>query len=98
MARNVVTHLRRRHASMAQFDRLPAELRAWLTAAALPWSAQSALRLWQRHLRAAGGDARAARAALDRAEARLVARDAAAIWGPGHPATSIDATAPEGRR
>lgn len=83
---------------MKDYDRLPPDLRAWLAEAALPWSAQSALRLWQQHLRAARGDTRHARAALDRAEARAVARDAAQIWGPTHPAASIGATAPARRR
>lgn len=86
MARNIVTRLRRRHGSMAQYDRLPPELRGWLARAALPWSPQSALRLWQRQLRAACGDVDAARAALSRAEARLIARDARQIWGEAYPA------------
>ncbi|TVS02331.1 MAG: hypothetical protein EA407_09940 [Rhodobacteraceae bacterium] len=89
MARNTVTRLRCRRASMSQYDRLPADLRQWLATAALPWSAQSALRLWQRSLRTARGDTHAARAALDRAEARLVARDAALVWGPSHPAALL---------
>ncbi len=70
---------------MAQYDRLPAELRLWLAGAALPWSAASALRLWQRALREAGGDISRARARLDRAEARMLTREAARIWGAAHP-------------
>ena len=87
MPKNLVTTLRKRRASpMAQHDRLPPELRAWLTQAALPWSAHSALKLWQRKLRAVGGDASRAQDALSRVEAALIARDAVKVWGKGHPA------------
>ena len=96
MRRNLATSLKRRRASpMAQHDRLPRELRLWLAHAALPWSAQSALRHWQRALRAARGDAKAAQATLSRIEARLIARDAAKIWGAHHPAALSAATGPE---
>ena len=87
MGRNLVTSLRKRRASpMAQHDRLPAELRAWLAQAALPWSAHSALKLWQRKLRITGGDTEAAKAALSRTESAMIARDAVKVWGKGHPA------------
>jgi hypothetical protein len=92
MARNLVTHLRRRQSSMAHYDRLPPELRQWLASAALPWSAHSALRLWQRSLRDTKGNLAATRAALARAEARMLARDAAKIWGAAHPATQVAST------
>jgi hypothetical protein len=69
---------------MAAFDRLPADLRAWLAEAALPWSAQSALQLWQRALRDCGCPDRA-RDRMNRAEARSLARDAARVWGPQYP-------------
>ncbi|MCC5984307.1 MAG: hypothetical protein JJU42_08080 [Rhodobacteraceae bacterium] len=85
MRRNITTSLKRRRAStMARFDRLPSELRAWLHQAALPWSAASAHRLWRRAL-ARHGDPAMARAALERAEARMLARDAASVWGQGYP-------------
>ena len=86
MARNIATSLRRRTRpnAMARYDRLPVELRAWLADAALPWSACSALRLWQRALRDTT-DITAARQRLQDAEARLLARDAPRIWGPGYP-------------
>ncbi len=87
MARNLSTHLRRKRVStMAQYDRLPAELRGWLAQARLPWSAQSAARQWQRALHAARGDIMAARAALSQLEERLIARDAMQVWGADHPA------------
>ncbi len=86
MPANLTTSLRRRRtvAPMQAFDRAPPELRAWLREAALPWSTQSALRLWRRAL-ADGADPRAARARLDAAEARLLGRDVARVWGLGHP-------------
>ncbi len=76
MARNIVTSLRRRSAlSMARFDALPHDLRAWLHEAALPWSVRSAQRLWARAMARHGGDVARALASMDRAEARTLARD-----------------------
>ncbi|HEY0212876.1 MAG TPA: DUF6525 family protein, partial [Paenirhodobacter sp.] len=51
----------------------------------LPWSAASALRLWTRSIGACCGDPVAARACLDRIEARMLTRDAPQIWGVAHP-------------
>jgi Family of unknown function (DUF6525) len=69
---------------MAAHDRLPPDLRAWATAAALPWSTASLLRIWQRALRETGCP-NAALARLAHAEARTLARDAAVVWGPAYP-------------
>ena len=69
---------------MAAYDRLPPDLRTWLAGAALPWSATSVLRLWQRAMRETGC-ATAARERLVRAEQKTLARDAAKVWGRGHP-------------
>jgi hypothetical protein len=69
---------------MAAYDRLPPDLRAWLTEAALPWSAESVLRLWRRALRETGCP-RAARERLTRAERATLAREAARVWGRGYP-------------
>ena len=55
-------------------------------AAPLPWSERSARKVWERALRDCRGDAAAALARLDRAEARLLARDSAQVWGAGYPA------------
>jgi hypothetical protein len=87
MVRNLITGLRQRHraAPMQAHDALPREVRLWVHEAALPWSAASLRRLWARALRQAGGDADAARARLDAAEARALAREAARVWGPGYP-------------
>lgn len=60
---------------MAAYDRLPPALRAWLAQAALPWSAPSALRLWQRFLHATGGDIDAAQKQLTRHERQVLERD-----------------------
>lgn len=74
---------------MRRYDALPPALRAWLARAALPWSPQSALRLWQRALAEARGCPKAAGARLDRAEAAMLARDAARVWGRGHPGIGV---------
>lgn len=76
---------------MDRYDRLPPELRAWLSRAALPWSPHSAARLWHRLLHEARGDTATALARLDRAERDMLARDCAKIWRPGYP---LDAPAP----
>lgn len=86
--RNRRTHLRakaRTRDPMQDYDRLPPELRAWLAGAALPWRPGSVQKLFARAIARTGDRARAL-AELDSAERRLVARDAAAIWGPDHPA------------
>lgn len=84
---------------MERFDRLPPALRRWLAAAALPWSAQSALRLWSRYGREVGGDTGAILMRLDRAERRMLARDCPRVWGKGHPAAVTDGgAAPRGKR
>lgn len=58
--------LRRRAADpMADYDRLPADLRLWLAAAALPWSPRSAARAFARALARHGGDRAAAFAELN---------------------------------
>lgn len=67
--------LRRRSTDpMAAYDALPPPLRAWLSAAALPWSPASCLRLWRR-LRKEGASVPEALAALDKAERRALARE-----------------------
>ncbi len=73
---------------MRAFDRAPEALRRWLADAVLPWSVDSALRLYARALKQARGDADAALAQLDARERALLARDAARVWGPAHPAAA----------
>ncbi len=87
MGRNLATSLRRRVRGnpMQAYDRLPPELRHWLAGAALPWSARSVLRLWQRLARECAGDAGAMRRRMDLAEQRMLAKDAPRIWGAAHP-------------
>jgi hypothetical protein len=74
----------RRADPMAAYDRLPPDLRSWLAEAALPWSAASVHRLWQRALRETGCT-KAARERLARAEAKTLAREAARVWGRAYP-------------
>jgi len=69
---------------MAEHDRLPAPLRAWLAQAALPWSAQSARRLWQRAMQETHCPD-AALQHLKRAETKTLAREAARVWGRDYP-------------
>jgi hypothetical protein len=71
------TPLKRRRRSgdpMQVFDRLPPDLRRWMTQAALPWSPASCLALWRKAL-AEHGSAEAAIQRLQRAEAALLARE-----------------------
>jgi hypothetical protein len=73
------TRLKRRRRSgdpMQVFDRLPPDLRRWMTEAALPWSPASCLALWRRAL-AEHGSADAAIDRLRRAEAALLSRERA---------------------
>lgn len=79
---------RLRGSSMARYDRLPAPLRGWLARAALPWSPNSALRIWTRLHRETGGDTHAVLRRLDLAEQRMLARDMATVWGAGYPCAS----------
>ena len=85
--RNCATTLKRRSQGdpMRAYDALPAELRQWLAAAILPWSAQSVRRVWCQALKSAQGDRSAAQAALSDIERRRLIRDVARIWGTGHP-------------
>lgn len=70
---------------MAEHDRLPPELRRFLIHADLPWSARSVLAVWHK-ARRAGHDPAQALAVLQRAARATLARDAAQVWGPDHPA------------
>lgn len=74
----------RRTDPMAAYDRLPPDVRLWLAGAALPWSAESVLRLWQRALRDTGCS-KAARERLSAAEVKTLAREAAKFWGAQYP-------------
>lgn len=90
MSRNLATTLRRRPARdpMRAFDRAPEPLRRWLARAALSWSVKSALKVYHHALRCSHGDVAAALRMLDAREQALLARDAARIWGPTHPAVA----------
>lgn len=77
----------RRTSAMQDFDRLPPDLRRWLSAANLPWSAKSAERAYTKALQRCR-DREAALRELDALQERLVAKDAAQVWGTEHPACS----------
>ena len=79
---------RRRCASpMGEYDRLPAELRACLSTAVLPWGPRSVRRAYDRAV-ARTRDKALALEELDRIQDRLVARDAGKIWGKEHPSAA----------
>jgi hypothetical protein len=74
---NLRTRLKRRARAgdpMAVYDTLPAPLRQWLQSAALPWSPQSARRVWQRAL-AREGCPEAALKRCSQIEMALLGRD-----------------------
>lgn len=69
---------------MRAYDSLPTDLRAWLSNAALPWSAHSVQRAFDKAMSRTGNRALAIQE-LDRLQARLIAKDARQIWGQDHP-------------
>ena len=78
---------RRNEDPMREFDRLPAELRAWLAAAVLPWRPRSVRRAFD-HAVARTEDSSRALEELDRLQDKLVAKDAREVWGQEHPYVS----------
>ncbi|MEO0486486.1 MAG: DUF6525 family protein [Pseudomonadota bacterium] len=74
---------RRRKAGdpMQEYDRLPPELRRWLSMAVLPWRAASVRRCYERAY-ARTGDAALALQELDAIEARRLAKDLHALVPP----------------
>lgn len=80
---------RRREDPMREFDRLPAELRAWCATALLPWRPRSVLRAFNRAL-SQGRDIPGALDTLTRLERRQVARDTRNVWGTAHPFANTD--------
>jgi len=97
MSRNLgQTSLKRRRKSgnaMQAFDRLPAELRGWLSTAVLPWHPQSVRRIYAKAF-ARTRDRAEALEELDRIQDRRIAQDARKIWGAEHPAASVSSRAP----
>ena len=88
MARNCgTTSLKRRRRAinpMQEYDRLPTELRRWLAAANLPWGAQSVRKAYESAVARTGSKDQAL-TELDALQARLLAKDAAKVWGEGYP-------------
>lgn len=81
----------RRGDPMAAHDRLPPPLRVWAAGAALPWSAPSLRRLWDRAL-AETGCPQAALARLAAAERARLAAEARLVWGGAYPAWDAGAS------
>ncbi|MBM2322140.1 MULTISPECIES: DUF6525 family protein [Marivita] len=75
---------RRQGQPMREYDRLPSELRQWLTTAVLPWRPASVKRAFDRAF-IRTRDARRALEELDDLQARLIAKDVRRVWGPDHP-------------
>ncbi|MGR3502651.1 DUF6525 family protein [Pseudaestuariivita sp.] len=80
----------RRGDKMRSFDGLPPDLRRWVASAALPWRAASVKAAYGKALRQTGCPTAALRA-LDALQDRLIAKDAAAVWGANHPHANIKA-------
>ncbi len=74
----------RKEDKMQDYDRLPTELRIWLSAAVLPWRPKSVKRTYERALARTQSRAKALDE-LERTQSRLIARDACKIWGANHP-------------
>ncbi|MFA8442644.1 DUF6525 family protein [Yoonia sp.] len=73
--------------AMHDFDRLPQDLRQWMTRATLPWRAKSVQTAYQKALRKTGCHT-CAMEELDRIQASLIRKDAGKVWGAGHPAAT----------
>lgn len=69
---------------MTEFDRLPTELRHWLSSAVLPWGPRSVRQTYRKALKRVGS-VDLALAELSRIERHLIARDARKVWGDDHP-------------
>lgn len=75
---------RRARNPMGEYDRLPPQLRAWVSRAMLPWRAATVQRAYDKAL-ARVGDPEQALDELDRLQRSLVTKDAMRIWGADHP-------------
>jgi hypothetical protein len=85
---NLKTSFKRRKRQgnpMVAYDVLPPELRHWLAHAALPWSTQSALRVWRKALKACNNDIAQSYAYLSRLEDKKLQKEADLIWGKTYP-------------
>lgn len=87
---------RQRGNPMHAYDRLPPDLRAWLSNAMLPWRAGSVERAFSKALARTGNRSQALRE-LDRLQRDMVAKDAARIWGGTHPICAEPPDAPARR-
>lgn len=88
LGRTSLRRSRRRGDPMRDFDSLPRSLRAWLADAVLPWNPRTARRAYMRAY-ARTRDESHAIAALEKLQRKLIAQDAAQVWGPDHPAAGM---------
>ena len=87
LGRTSLKRSRNRRNPMQDYDNLPADLRRWVSSAALPWSVPSVQRTFKTAL-ARTGDRKLALNELDRIEQKLTAKDIRTIWGRDHPNAS----------
>lgn len=69
---------------MQEFDRLPSDLRKWLSEAVLPWRAKSVKRAYEKAMAQTGNKTLALKE-LDNLQNRLMTRDAEVVWGKDYP-------------
>jgi hypothetical protein len=81
---NARTSLRRKKRTgnpMADYDRLPSDLRGWLSQAALPWSPRSVFRVWRSAMKTYENDREAVYLYMSELEAKKLKKEAKKIWG-----------------
>ncbi len=76
---------------MREYDRLPTELRLWLSTAILPWRAKSVRRAFDKALKRTGNKTQALKE-LDRLQRQRILKDTAEVWGTDYPAFHITMT------
>lgn len=75
---------RRNENQMAEFDKLPKELREWVAGAVLPWRAKSVKSAFLKAKKQTGS-AKQAMDELEKRQKTLVAKDVCKVWAVNHP-------------
>ena len=75
---------KRNEDSMHEFDRLPQELRTWISTAELPWRPKSVRKTFDRMLSQTGSFEKAIEE-LNKVQQRLVSKDSKKVWGKEYP-------------
>ena len=86
-SRTSLRRLRRLANPMQEFDKLPVELRNWLTTAALPWAPKSALNVYRNAVSKTGRRDEAV-GELNRIQSQLLKKDCRKVWGETHPSAA----------